>query len=294
VGYQSNGPILDVYDVSADCKRPVLQKSVSIGGSGHAGNFSSDGTIYYASSLYTSQVFPVDLTDPKNPVVIAGTIERGAHDLFIGKEGNRGYFAYPNVLTGLGVGSLAIMDMTQVQARAAGARATVIHEWTWADGNISQYPIAVTYRGRDYLIITDELGSGSCADPNKPPYGYAHVFDISDERNPRLASKVKTEAQSPCTGTPKGGSLFGVGTHYCNVDRLNDPRLLSCANWAGGVRVFDIRNPWRPKELAYFDVAGQGAPGLTRIMVEQKQLWAAMTPGTFYALGFRDGVLDAL
>jgi hypothetical protein len=294
VGYQANGPVLDVYDVSQDCTNPVLEKSINIGGIGHAGNFSPDGTIYYASSMYTSQVFPVDLTDPKNPGIISGTIQRGAHDLFVSRNGTRGYFAMPNLLAGLGVGSTGILDLSAIQARTPGATATVVHEWSWPDGNVSQYPIAVTYRGKEYLLITDELGSGACADPNKPPYGYAHIFDISSERSPKLTAKVRTEAQGPCTGTPQGGAAFGVGTHYCNVDRLNDPRLLSCSNWAGGVRVFDIRNPWRPKEIAYFDVAGQGAPGLTRILAEQRQVWVAMAPGTFYVLKFRDGLLDSI
>ena len=56
VGYQADGPVLDVYDVSKDCKAPVLQSSFNVGGSGHSGNFSPDGTIYYASSLYTGEV----------------------------------------------------------------------------------------------------------------------------------------------------------------------------------------------------------------------------------------------
>jgi hypothetical protein len=46
VGYQSNAAILDIYDVKADCKAPVLKRTHNLGGSGHSGNFSTDGTIY--------------------------------------------------------------------------------------------------------------------------------------------------------------------------------------------------------------------------------------------------------
>ena len=189
---------------------------------------------------------------------------------------------------------IGIIDTSQVQARASGAVGRVIHQWTWPDGNISQYPIGITYRGKDYLLISDELGSGSCADPMKPPYGYARIFDISDERNPVLVSKIKTEAVGPCMGSPVGDGFFGVGTHYCNVDRLDDPRLLACGFWAGGVRVFDIRNPWRPRELAYFDTLQASVPGLVRIRVEERELWVATMPGTFYVLRFADGVLDPI
>jgi hypothetical protein len=87
------------------------------------------------------------------------------------------------------------------------------------------------------------------------------------------------------------GSLdgFGLGTHYCNVDRLDDPRLLSCADFDGGVRVYDIRNPWRPKEVAYFDTPELYVPSLQRIVVEKRELWVASTSGTFYVLKFPPG-----
>jgi hypothetical protein len=296
-GYQSNGSIVDVYDVSENCTAPEFLRSYDVGGIGHSGNFSTDGTIYYASSLYTGEVFAVDvsLPLPETPRIITSMYGgKGTHDLFVGKGGNRGYFAYSDLVAGIGIGIVAIIDLTDVQARAPNAQGKVIHEWQWEDGNISQYPIAVTYRGRDYLIITDELGSGACDDPNKPPYGYARIFDITTETDPILVSKIKTESLNPCQGAPPAGGGFGVGTHYCNVDRLDNPRLLSCGFWDGGVRVFDIRNPWRPKELAYFDTAQANVPGLTRILVEERELWVATIPSTFYVLKFADGVLDEI
>ena len=148
-------------------------------------------------------------------------------------------------------------------------------------------------------MITDELGSGSCLSSDKPPFGYAHIFDIEDETNPVLVSKIKTEAQdfAQCErATQSAGTFFGVGTHYCNVDRRDEPRLLSCGLWAGGVRVFDIRNPWRPKEVAYFDTAGvdDWVPSLTRILTDEKELWVATTAGVFYVLKFANGVLDEI
>ena len=295
VGYQSNAPILDIYDVKADCKAPVLKRTFNLGGSGHSGNFSTDGTIYYASSLYTSQVFAVELNDPANPSVISSNFERGTHDLFIGKNGTRGYFVFSQLLS-FTSGSLAIIDTSQVQARAANAKGTLIKEITWPDGAASQYPIAISYRGRDYLVMTDELGSGNCADPNKPQYGYARIFDIHDEQNPSVVSKIKTEAQDPAhcaAATAQAGTFFGVGTHYCNVDRREDPRLLSCGLWAGGVRLFDIRNPWRPKELAYFNVPGAQVPGLTRIRVAERELWVS-TGTTFYVLTLPEAVVGPI
>jgi hypothetical protein len=298
VGYQSNASILDVYDVSADCKEPVLKSSYNLGGSGHAGSFSPDGTIYYASSLFTAQVFAVDLANPAQPSVITSNFERSTHDLFVGKDGNRGYFVFSQLLNA-GMGSLAILDTSQVQARVPNAQGTLISEITWPDGAASQYPIPITYRGRDYLVMTDELGSGSdCSDPAKPQYGYARIFDIEDEAKPTLVAQIKTQGQADpafCAEATAqaNGNIFGVGTHYCNVDRRDDPRLLACGLWTAGVRVYDIRNPWRPKELAYFNVPNSGVPGLIRIRVEQRELWFS-TGTTFYVLAMPEAVVGPI
>jgi hypothetical protein len=120
------------------------------------------------------------------------------------------------------------------------------------------------------------------------------LFDMGDEKAPKLASLIKTEAHDPknCQAAVMaegGANFFGVSTHYCNVDRLDDPRLLSCGITAGGVRVYDIRNPWRPTEVAYFSVAGEAVPGLQRIHLERRQLWMATQPGKFYVLKIRAG-----
>jgi len=305
VGYEANGPTLTVYDVKSDCSNPVLLSSRRLEGAlgdsiGHAGNFSPDGTIYYASSMYTGELTALDLADPKQPKVISQDFERGAHDLFIGKDGTRGYFAYADLLRDLGAGSFAVMDLSEVQARKPGAKGKLIAELTWQDGNTSQYPVLVQYGGRDHLIITDELGSGTCDDPVKPQWGYARIVDLSDETSPKLVSLIKTEAQDPkncqAASEAQGGTDgFGVGTHYCNVDRLVDPRILSCGEWDAGVRLFDIRNPARPVEVAYFDSGEGTVPGLQHIDIERRQLWVAATPGTFYVLRFPAGsVVDQI
>lgn len=304
VGYEANGATLSTADLTKDCAKPELGGNLTLGMSGsigHAGNFSPDGTIYYASSMYTGEIFAVDLTSPKQPKIIPAEFEHGAHDLFVAKEGTRGYFAVPDVLTqALGVGAFAVMDLSQIQARAPNAKATEISEMTWEDGSTSQYPILITYRGKDYLMINDELGSGACDDPKKPQWGYARILDLSDEKKPTLVSLIKTEAQDPkncqAAGSAEGStSGFGVGTHYCNVDRLDNPRLLSCGIQAGGIRIYDIRNPWRPKEVAYFSRASEAVPGLQRIYVEKRELWLATQPGKFYVLKIPAGsVVDQI
>jgi hypothetical protein len=298
VGYESLGPIMDVYDVATDCKKPVLKTSFAAGGIGHSGNFSTDGTIYYASSLFTSELFAVDIAQLDKPKIITSTFVNMAgmpiktHDLWIGKDGTRGYFTFTSSQPG---GSIAIVDLSQIQARAAGAKGTAIKEFSWPDGSTTQYTTLLNIRGKDHLLVSDELGSTSCDDPAIPVFGYARILDISDEQNPKLVSQIKTEALEPAhcaESLPLAGLIgFGVGTHYCSVDRTENPRLLGCGFWAGGLRVFDIRNPWRPKEVAYFDTVNGGMPGLPHFRADRKEVWIASgdEDATFYVLKFPEG-----
>jgi hypothetical protein len=292
-GYQAMGPVLDVYDVSDDCTHPVRKTSYNVaGGTGHAGQFSPDGTIYYTSN-WDSTNNAVDLMDLTAPKVITSDFGTFAHDLFIGKQGTRGYFASGNTPGGLGSGSLVIVDLSDVQARAANAKGRPIKGWNWDDGSVSQYPIGLSYGSRDVVVVSDELGSGNCNNAAKPPYGYAHMFDVTDEMNPTLTAKIMTEGTGPCKdGKLIGDGFFGVGTHYCSVDRLENPRLLACGFFAGGVRVSDIRNPWRPKEIAYFSTSGGGVGSMPRIRVPEQELWVPNQNGTYYVLQFSNGVLD--
>ena len=126
------------------------------------------------------------------------------------------------------------------------------------------------------------------------------MFDIGDEKHPKLVSLVKTEAEDTanCQAAVNqaGGPYpnFGVGIHYCNVDRRDNPRVLACAHWFAGLRLYDIRNPYRPKELAYIQTGnGEQVVYTPRIMLEQKRIWT-QTNTTFYVLKLADSVTDPI
>ena len=97
---------VDVYDVSEDCRQPVLKASLPVGGLGHESGMAPDGKTFYATSIGTGQTTAVDLTNPKVPLPLwIGQYD--SHGMTVSDDGNRGYLA-----AGSG---LIIIDLTEVQ-----------------------------------------------------------------------------------------------------------------------------------------------------------------------------------
>jgi hypothetical protein len=150
----------------------------------------------------------------------------------------------------------------------------VISELYWKDGSVAQHTIPVTIAGKPYVIFVDEGGSGgttsstqfeaACA-AGMPAFPMARIIDISDETNPSIASRVALETHAPkaCSFVRPdiaGLSIFTYGSHYCSVDNKQNATTLACGYFNSGIRVFDIRDPLRPKEIAYYNPAGTTTP----------------------------------
>lgn len=104
---------------------------------------------------------------------------------------------------------------------------------------------------------------------------------------------------------PPVNGVFGYNSHYCNVDRRDDPTVLACSNFESGLRVFDIGDVSRPREIAYSNPGGDGtaAPasfggtyaGYTsaapRILVHggEGQVWFTDQDRGFYVVRFTNG-----
>ena len=89
----------------------------------------------------------------------------------------------------------------------------------------------------------------------------ARIVDTSDETNPKIVSRLALEIHNPanCAAVQPdlvGLSIFTYGSHYCSVDNKNHATTLACGYFNSGIRVFDIRDPLRPKEIAYYNPAG--------------------------------------
>jgi hypothetical protein len=266
------------YDVS-DCAHPVLKASVVLADShGHAGNFTPDGLTYYATQSFRGigGIMPVvDVSDPSNPNHLLNWQFNGdgrSHDTSFSKDGTRLYAPQPgipgNTGSSIGPNGLVILDVSDIQFRRPNPQIRTISTLFWNDGGQAQNTVPVEIKGRPYILFTDELGSAgtnraaACAQ-NLPPDGFARLIDISDETNPTEAAKLMLEVSDPanCAATLNDSTnpIFRYDSHYCTVDDPKNAKLAACAYFQAGVRVFDIRDPYHPKEVAYYKPGAVGA-----------------------------------
>jgi hypothetical protein len=195
----------------------------------------------------------VDVTDPKLPKIV-WVGEYRSHGLTVSEDGNRAYVAAQN--------GLIILDTSEVQARKPNPQVHELSTLAWDTLTIPQVAIPVTIGGKPFLVEIDEFsteeGGGALPSSNGPRVGAGRIIDISDEKAPRVISDFRLEVNQPenraeIAGDPGAFSpAQGYGGHYCSVPQRVEPGIVACSFIASGLRVFDIRDPYKPKELAYF------------------------------------------
>ncbi len=251
-GWNIGGPVyFDIYDLTADCGQPQLLSSTPTQAPiGHEGEWAPDGKTYYVGLVHSA----IDTSNTVMPKPIIQTQTQGSgHGLSVRADGNRMYGVGASCGNGL-----VIFDTTAVQAREPDPAMPVVGEVCWEDGSTAQHTIPVYYDGKPYIVFVDEGGVGGL----RGPAGAARIIDISDETQPRVISKLKLEIQMPehaeiQMSDTHGNGIFGYQAHYCGVDRFDNPTALACGYFQSGIRVFDIRNPHEPREIAYYNPPAQ-------------------------------------
>lgn len=253
--------LVSIYDVSRDCRHPVLDSTALVARFGHEGNFSPDGRIFYAAGTAVQSITAIDVSDPKNPHPVWQGDEY-SHGLTISDDGNRAYVADPIN------GQLLILDTSEIQARKSNPQVREISRLTWKSVTIPQNAIPFTSHGTHYLLEFDEYAFRFNSATPPDTVGAARIIDISDEQHPRVVSNLRLEVNQPvghhdavAAGDP--GTIDpaqGYAAHYCNIPQEIDPPIVACSFITSGLRVFDIRDPLRPREVAYFVAPPNKAP----------------------------------
>ena len=297
---------IDVYDISADCRNPQPLAAGFPGSTfGHESGMAPDGMTFYPTSIGTDDTTAVDISNPRLPRQL-WTAKINTHGMSVSDDGNRGYFA-----TGDG---LVIADLSEVQARKLNPQVREISRLRWSNMTIPQIAIPVTIGGRPYLVEIDEYSQnseGGSVAANGSRVGAARIIDISDETRPRVVSNIRLKVHQPenraaiANDYGAQSQVQGYAGHYCNVPRRAEPGILACSMILSGLRVFDIRDPEHPKEIAYFmappsSVSNTGSPIIDEranwamsqpaFAAERNEIWYSDGTSGFYALKLSDSV----
>ncbi|MFL6158394.1 MAG: LVIVD repeat-containing protein [Marmoricola sp.] len=300
---------LDVYDVRTDCRHPKLLSTSLAGILGHESGFAPDGrTLYVSSTIFT--LVAVNLDDPRHPRTTTIQTNVQYHGLRVSDDGNTLYAAHigqpgPDLISG---GGLRILDVSQVQARAANPKISILSTMTWAGSSIPQVAEPFTRDGHEYVFEVDEFTDlfslSGLTDLRHAPVGAARIIDVDDPRHPFLVSNVRLQVHEPANHSgeqwndPGGNnSLGGYAAHYCSVPTRDDPNLAGCSMILSGLRIFDIRDVAHPKEVAYFNMpTSKGGDAFSQPAWDaaNDSVWYTDTSTGFWNVRLTNGVQDLL
>lgn len=226
----------------------------------------------------------------------------------VSADGNTLYIADLGTSKGL-----TILDVGEVQQRTPNPQVTLIGHLTWPTVSIPQTAIPVTINRRPFVVEVDEFAANAVetlagadgSDPNAP-VGAARIIDIANPKRPRVVSNIRLEVNTrkaragPEADDPAARTATGYSAHYCAVPKQTEPGIVACSFILSGLRVFDIRDPRRPKEIAYFNppiaTHSDGSPVVYSAVSgpafapERGEVWYTDANYGFFALRFTNGV----
>lgn len=285
---------MSVYDVSQDCRHPVLKAQRPIA-FGHESGFSPDGNTYWVAGG-AGYILAVDVSEPTQPNVVW----RGAyysHGLSVSDDGNTLYQTDPiNANVG-------IMDVSDIQSREPDPQVTDISRITWDTASIPQNTKPFTRDGRPYLLEFDEFAFRFNPPTVASKVGAARIIDIEDPENPRIVSNLRLEVNMQenhreLTTDPSAlppTQVFGYSFHYCGIPTRDNPQIVACSTMNSGLRVFDISDLEKPREVAYFIappkagralglLPGDLATSQPAFVPERREIWYTDATSGFYVL----------
>lgn len=242
---------MSVYDISNPAE-PRRISFMPVEGGGIHRIWYTGGRWAYASVLldgFTDYIFmTIDLSDPAHPKeagrywlpgmnAAAGEVQRegdaraGLHHAII--HGDTAYGAWRDA-------GLVIMDVSD----RANPKLITHRNWSppFGGGTHNCLPLP----NRNLLVVADEAVLDHCAD------GIKHIwmFDIRVPSNPISISTFPVPSEADY---PRKGAHFGPHNIYENrPDGLVSDQLIFSTYQNAGIRVTDISDSYRPKEVAAF------------------------------------------
>lgn len=290
--------VVSIYDVHEDCRHPAEQSTLPVARLGHESGFTEDGKTFYATATAYQAITAIDVTDPKAPhPVWQGNVY--SHGMTLSDDGNRAYIADP---TGH---NMLILDTSEIQARKPDPQAREVSRITWDRASIPQNAIPFSSNGKPYVLEFDEYNASTLGNGSPDDVGAGRIIDVADERSPKIVSNLRLQINQPeehnkygsdpgADGQISGGAQ-GYAAHYCNIPTRVDPKIVACSFIASGLRLFDISDVTKPKEIGYFVAPtkartenGQQASDFSMsqpaFVPERREVWFTDGTSGFYAL----------
>lgn len=277
----------EVWDVS-EPSRPSRVAVVSDGLNGtHKSWWECDtGIAYLVSGVpgwrthRMTQVF--DLSDPARPVFIRdfglpgqepgarGAVPTGLHGpISTGPRGNRVYFGHGTDSGGI----LQIVDRDRLlNGPKAPTRENLLFPQAGRFDLPSDYGAHTTFPvvgaaaggGRDFVVITNEALAEGCAGTQQRVW----IVDVSDESRPTAIAQWKLDPASG--GYCDRPGRVGAHASHESVSPVYYGRVMFIAHFNAGVRAIDVRDPPRPREIAWFVPPANGTVATNNVEVDER------------------------
>jgi len=249
-----------IFDVS-DPREPVLLGRWRTGHNGvHRNHYTGGRYVHCAAHQpgFDGNIYVIlDIEDPREPKVVgrwfvpeqftAGGASPGKRISLHGPayvEGDRAYLPY-------GAAGLVILDISDVTSPRQVSRLEI----GAAFSSMIALHTAIPRPERGLLLVNTE----AIAERSQEPYNFAGIVDISDETQPRLVSLLPVPVPDEDAGYPNFSVRGGrFGPHNQHHPQNGDPHLfdsdeLMFLTWFnGGLRVYDIRDEYLPREVAHY------------------------------------------
>ena len=158
-------------------------------------------------------------------------------------RGNRAYCGWWDA-------GLVILDITDKR------KPTLVSQLEFGSDVSTGTHTALPVPGRDVLVVTDEQLASDC----KGMQTRVRVVDISDERRPSVLSEFPVPEGDFCS---RGGRFGPHNLHEMRPGSLVDSNAIYVTWFNAGLRVVDIADPARPREVAHY--VPEAPPGRSSI-----------------------------
>ncbi|HEY2429103.1 MAG TPA: hypothetical protein VGI06_09250 [Acidimicrobiales bacterium] len=289
---------MDIYDVR-NCAHPRLVTTYTWPNNIHNLTFSPDGTRVYAT-LPTEAINISNLARPRFLGNLDDQIPQDgskpatylAHEVWTSPDGNLLYLGGQTPEPGFD--TFTIVDISHWPAQPPVLLSQV-------NGRGHSIRLA-TINGRTYALhseesIVDPTAKG-CLTADLNPFGGASqpwLSDVTDPRHPVMRiSQFRLAINDPSNCATQVADQVNASVHYHDVDNATHTTFAMLSMWNAGLRIADLRDPYHPREAAYFNPGALRTPagtpvldqawGHVRYLPQTGQIWFATATGGFWVV----------